>query len=84
MPKKDEATYLGAEITKKNLHRKEVYEQINKAPRTCKEIKVFLRKTTVYKKWKMQVYNAVVISQFVYGLECTLRIHLSKDSTPST
>ena len=69
MPNETEATYLGAQITKKNQNKKEVDERICKALATCNKLKLFLKKAKCSKKWKLQVYNAVVISQLVYGLE---------------
>ena len=69
MPREEEATYLGAKITRKNLNRKEVDERIGKALKTCNKLKLFLEKAKCNKKWKLQVYDAVVISQLVYGLE---------------
>ena len=40
MPREEEATYLGAKITKKNLNRKEIDERIGKALRTCNKLKL--------------------------------------------
>ena len=69
MAEEKEATYLGANITTKNLNKAEVDKRVNKALSTCNKLKVFLKKAKCNKRWKLQVYNAVVISQLVYGLE---------------
>ena len=39
MPRENEATYLGAKITKKNLNKKEVDERVCKALGTCSKLK---------------------------------------------
>ena len=44
MPRKNEATYLGAEITKNNLNKKEIDERVCKALSTYNKIKLFLKK----------------------------------------
>ena len=69
MPNEDEADYLGAKITKKNLNKKEVDARVCKALATCNKLKLFLKKAKCNKIWKLQVYNAVIVSQLVYGLE---------------
>ena len=69
MVEEKEATYLGANITTKNLNKAEVDKRVNKALSTCNKLKVFVKKARCNKRWKLQVYNAVVISQLVYGLE---------------
>ena len=40
-----------------------------KASATCNKLKLFLKKAKCNKIWKLQVYNAVIVSQLVYGLE---------------
>ena len=69
MNKEQEADYLGAQIIKKNLNKKEVDARVSKALNTCNKLKIFLKKTRCSKIWKIQVYNAVFISQLIYGLE---------------
>ena len=41
---------------------------MSKAFATCQKLKTFWRKTDTPISWKLQVYNAVIISQLVYGL----------------
>ena len=48
MKKENEADYLGAKITKKNLNRKEVEARISKALATCNKLKIFLKKTHLF------------------------------------
>ena len=69
LKKVEEADYLGAKITKKNLNRREVEERISKALEVCKKLKTFLKKTRCRFAWKLQVYNAVIVSKLIYGLE---------------
>ena len=44
-------------------------ERISKAFETCNKLKLFLKKASCETKWKMQVYNAVIISKLIHGLE---------------
>ncbi len=43
--------------------------RVSKALATCNKLKKFLKQSKCGTIWKLQVYNAVVISQLVYGLE---------------
>ena len=69
MEREESAAYLGAKITKNNSNRQEVEERISKALETCNKLKQFLKKASCRTKWKIQVYNAVIISKLIYGLE---------------
>ena len=69
LKKEEEADYLGAKTTKKNLNRREVEERISKALSVCNKLKPFLKKANCKKTWKIQVYNAVIISKLIYELE---------------
>ena len=50
MPREEEATYLGAKITKKNQNRKEIDERIGTILRICNKLKLFLKKAKCDKK----------------------------------
>ena len=45
MPMAEEADYLGAKITKKNLNKTEVDARVCKALATCNKLKLFLKKS---------------------------------------
>ena len=46
----------------------ELNARIGKALTTCSKLKKFWYKTSCTIKWKMQVYNAIIIAQLTYGL----------------
>ena len=64
----EEAIYLGGSINTAAKYDKELQRRISIALATCKQLNVFRRGAGCSKKWKLQVYNAVV-SQLIYGLE---------------
>jgi len=68
MKEVDHATYLGGVITKDAGRWTELNNRINKALITCNKLKTFWYKTNCSYKWKLQVYNAVIVSQLTYGL----------------
>ena len=71
--KADQVTYLGGTITATASREAEISSRMTKALATCQKLKIFWRKTNASIAWKIQVYNAVIISQLVYGLN-TLNI----------
>ena len=71
--KVDEVTYLGGKITSDASRSTEINSRISKALGTCRKLKTFWRKTNAKVEWKIQVYNAIIISQLIYGLN-TLNI----------
>ena len=68
MAEVDKAMYLGGEINKDAGRLSELNNSINKALVTCNKLKTFWSKTNCSFKWKLQVYNAVIVSQLAYGL----------------
>lgn len=46
----------------------EINNRLSKALTTCGKLKEFLKKTKCPIKWKYQVYNAIIVSQLLYGL----------------
>ena len=68
MKEVDHATHLGGVITKDAGRWTELNNRINKALVTCNKLKTFWYKTNCSYKWKLQVYNAVIVSQLTYGL----------------
>ena len=66
--KVDQATYLGANISPKG-YKAEIEGRIQKANQVFQKLKAFWRNTGCNNKWKLQVFNACVISVLLYGLE---------------
>jgi hypothetical protein len=71
--KADQVTYLGGTITSDSSRSKEINNRMRIALITCQKLKLFWRKTSASITWKLQVYNAIIIAQLVYGLN-TLNI----------
>ena len=71
--KVDQVTYLGGTITSNASRNAEISSRMSMALGTCRKLKVFWRKTSASTGWKIQVYNAIIISQLIYGLS-TLNI----------
>ena len=68
MAEVDKAMYLGGEINKNAGRLSELNNRINKALVTCNKLKDCWSKTNCSYKWKLQVYNAIIVSQLTYGL----------------
>ena len=68
MKQVDKALYLGGEITTDAGRWSELNNRMNIAFRTCNKLKTFWYKTDCTHKWKLQVYNAVIIAQISYGM----------------
>merc|ERR1712023_403397 len=64
----DQVTYLGGQITSNASRNIEINSRISKALATCKKLKTFWKKTNAKIGWKIQAYNAIIISQLIYGL----------------
>ena len=64
----DKATYLGGTLTNTASRNEELNNRISKALTTCNKLKTFWYKTKCSHKWKLQVYNAIIVSQLTYGL----------------
>ena len=60
-------TYLGGVLTEDASRTAEIANIMSKTLATCQQLKTFWRKARATTGWKMQVYNAVIISQLVYG-----------------
>ena len=71
--KVDEVIYLGGQITSNASREREIINRMSKALATCRKLKTFWKKTDAKLVWKIQVYNAIIISQLIYGLN-TLNI----------
>ena len=69
------ATYLGGIITHNASRNMELNNRISIAFGACNKLKLFWRKTNCSIKWKLQIYNAIIVAQLTYGL-CTLNLRL--------
>ena len=69
MKKTEETTYLGSVMTRKHLTRKELEARLGAAMQTVKRLRIFFKKSQCSSAWKLQVYNAVILSKLLYGLE---------------
>ena len=65
----DKAKYLGAIITKKASRETDLENRLSIARATAIKLRTFWRKVEVSRIWKLQVYNAVVISQLIYAFD---------------
>ena len=65
----EKAKYLGARLTRNaNVH-EEVNNRIVSTLKTMKSLQCFWNKAHCPVKWKLQVYNSVIISKLTYALE---------------
>ena len=64
----DQAPYLGGIICKDASRWQELDNRINKALVACNRLKTFWYKTNCSYEWKLQVYNAIIVSPLTYGL----------------
>ena len=70
VPRKNSATYLGTLLPDTFDNRAEVSNRIGDCIATCNRLKLFWNKANTSIKWKIQVFNAIVRSKLLYGLEC--------------
>ena len=68
IPIKDKAVYLGSVVTGNGNQHAEVQARISAATVTWKRLQTFWRKAPVTVKWKIRVYDSVILSKLVYGL----------------
>ena len=64
----EKATYLGGTLTSNASRNAELNSRISKALTTCNKLKTFWYKTNCSYKWKLQIYNAIIVAQLTYGL----------------
>ena len=64
-----ETTYLGASVSKRVDPRQEIRRRISATMVIFKKLDIFWLKTNCNKKWKLLVYDAVITSKLLYGLE---------------
>ena len=69
VPRKPKATYLGAILADTNDNHAEVNNRIADCIATANRLKLFWNKAGNSLKWKLQVYDAIIGSKLLYGLE---------------
>ena len=65
----DSVTYLGSAFNKKGNPNTEISARLGKAMDTLKKLSLFWKNIDCDKAWKLQVYNAVIVSQLTYALD---------------
>ena len=66
--------YLGGIITRRAIRESELTNRLGVALATANKLKTFWRKTNASLAWKLQIYNAIIVSQLLYGMNT---IHLT-------
>ena len=69
VPRKPQATYLGAILTDTNDNHAEINNRMAGSMQTANRMKLFWNKANTASKWKIQVYDAIIRSKLLYGLE---------------
>ena len=75
MKNSEHVTYLGAKLTQHANMKDEISTRLTKANSVWHKLKTFWKKTNCTTGWKIQVYNSVIKSILLYGLETT---HITK------
>ena len=65
----NEATYLGGKLTMDTNANTEIQGRISACIPTMKSLDTFWKKTNCEIKWKINVFNAVILTKLIYGLE---------------
>ena len=71
----ENVTYLGAKLTKNADIKEEITTRLTKASAVWNKLKTFWKNTNCTVSWKIQVYNSVIKSTLLYGLET---VHITK------
>ena len=69
MPRKTEATYLGGKIFADGSYKQEIRHRITNTWVTVRKLDLLWKKAPVSLEWKLRVFDAVIISKLLYGLE---------------
>ena len=70
VPRKQEAKYLGSLLTDTVNNHREISNRIADATVTCNKLKLFWNKAQNSVKWKLKVFDSILKSKVLYGLEC--------------
>ena len=68
-PRKPRATYLGAILIEDFNNTAEIHNRISDCTNTANKLKLFWNKANTEISWKLQVFNAIIRSKLLYGLE---------------
>jgi len=69
VPRKQKAVYLGTILTDTNDNHSEINNRISDCIITANRMKLFWNKAKTTIKWKLQVFDAMIRSKLLYGLE---------------
>jgi len=69
MPRKHKATYLGVIVTDENRKSEEIISRIAACNQTANRLKLFWNMAETSINWKLRVFDAVLRSKLLYGLE---------------
>ena len=69
LEKKYETTYLGNELNKEVNIRHEITNKIQEVNRTWFKLSPYWKATNASKKWQLIIYDAIIRSKLLYGLE---------------
>lgn len=75
LTKEFEATYLGNEINKTVNIQFEIFNKMSEVRRTWYKLEPYWKASGASKKWKLIIYDAIIRSKLLYGLET---IHLTQ------
>ena len=75
LTKEFEATYLGNEIIKTVNIQSEIFNKMSEVRRTWYKLQPYWKASGASKKWKLIIYDAIIRSKLLYGLET---IHLTQ------
>ena len=78
LPKAQEASYLGNNLNRTVNIRHEVVQRIQNVKSTWLKLHVFWKNSFAIRKWQLLLYDAVIRSRLLYGLET---IYLTKSLT---
>ena len=69
MKRVEEAVYLGANITKTVDPRLEIQRRVSATMPVLRKLDILWNQTKCCNAWKIQVFNSVIVSKLIYGLE---------------
>ena len=70
VPGKSSAAYLGTILSDTFNNKAELLNRLGDCIATANRMKIFWNKANTSIRWKIQVFNAIIRSKLLYGLEC--------------
>ena len=70
---------MGTLLTDTNDNHAELNNRIAETTATANKLKIFWQKAKTDVKWKLQVFDAIVRSKLLYGLECVQLTQVEQD-----